>query len=540
MAANNGQEKDQPEILVVDDTPASLQLLTGILTGHGYRVRPAADGSLALQTTAARRPDLILLDVKMPDINGYEVCRRLKADEKSCKIPVIFISALGETVEKVEGFKAGGVDYITKPFEPEEVLARVGTHLRLQELTEGLEQKVLEQTDELTAANQQLRMEVAERKQAEEKIKEYSGNLESIVEQRTRELNQALYDTETARDKIDAILKSIADGLIVTDIYNRVILMNPAAEDQLGIRFTEVINRSIDFAIQDETLRDRINTTLNKKETGYEFDFQLPGAGPKNPRIMRARTSEIADKTGKQTGIVTIIHDVTHEREVERMKNEFLSTAAHELRTPITSIQGFSELLLNRKNLQEKEQEEFISYINKQSLNLAAIVNDLLDISRLESGRSFLLNKEKCILGDAFKSLIQYVQGMSSKHTLEVNLPEKPLELLVDKEKMEQVLKNLLSNAVKYSPDGGTICLSVKKMQSTIEISIADQGIGMTPEQVEKIFEKFYRVDVSDSAVEGTGLGMTIVKYIVEAHDGKVRVESRPGKGTTVRFLIPI
>jgi signal transduction histidine kinase len=222
------------------------------------------------------------------------------------------------------------------------------------------------------------------------------------------------------------------------------------------------------------------------------------------------------------------------------MKTEFISIAAHELRTPLTSIHGFSELLLTRKDLKEEEKEECLSYINKQSVNLAFILNDLLDISRLESGRSFLLNKEKCVVGDVFKRLIPYVQGISSKHKLKVVLPGEPLELLVDKEKMEQVLKNLLSNAVKYSQKGGTVCLSAKKRRSAIEISVADQGIGMTPEQVEKIFEKFYRADASDSAIEGTGLGTTIVKNIVEAHGGKVWVESELGKGTTVKFTIPI
>jgi signal transduction histidine kinase len=350
--------------------------------------------------------------------------------------------------------------------------------------------------------------------------------------------------------------------------------MNRAVEGMLNVRFSEVFNRPIDFAIQDETLRKRVYTTLNKKKTGDEFDFGLPGKDAKYHRIMRARTSVIEDRIGKQTGIVTIIHDVTHEREVDRMKTEFISIAAHELRTPLTSIQGFSELLLTRKDLKEEEKEECLSYINKQSVNLASILNDLLDISRLESGRSFLLNKEKCVVGDVFKRLITYVKGMSSKHKLKVVLPGEPLELFVDKEKMEQVLKNLLSNAVKYSQKGGTVCLSAKRIsdfgfriselkkdegriethddkpladdsaihtpQSAIEISVADQGIGMTPEQVEKIFEKFYRADVSDSAIEGTGLGTTIVKNIVEAHGGKVWVESELGKGTTVKFTIPI
>ncbi len=382
--------------------------------------------------------------------------------------------------------------------------------------------------------------DILERKLAEQKIQEYSQNMERMVEERTKELNRALYDMEESRDRIDAILKSVADGLIVTDIYNKIILMNRAAEDLLNVRFSEVIDRSIDFAIQDKTLRDKIKNTLEKKKTDYQFDFELPGEDIKHPLIMRAGTSGIKDKAGNHTGIITIIHDVTLEREVDRMKTEFLSTAAHELRTPLTSILGFSELLLTRKDLKEEEKEESISYINKESVNLAAIVNDLLDISRLESGLSFLLNKEKYVVGDAIKRLIPYVQGISSKHKLKVVLPEEPVELLVDKEKMEQVLKNLLNNAVKYSPDGGTICLSAKMRRSAIEISVADQGIGMTAEQVQKIFDKFYRVDASDSAIEGTGLGMTIVKYIVEAHGGKVWVESELGKGTTVKYTIPI
>ena len=134
-------EPDRQEILIVEDTPTSLQFLTRVLTGQGYRVRPATDGPLALQSVAAKLPDLILLDVRMPDMDGYEVCRRLKSDERCRKVPVIFISALNDLSEKVEGFRAGGVDYITKPFEAEEVLARVRIHLSLKELTENLEQK---------------------------------------------------------------------------------------------------------------------------------------------------------------------------------------------------------------------------------------------------------------------------------------------------------------------------------------------------------------------------------------------------------------
>jgi len=378
-----------------------------------------------------------------------------------------------------------------------------------------------------------------------------------------KHLQESLVDTELARDRIDGILKSVADGLIVTDVYNRVILMNRAAEDLLGVHFSEVIDQPIDFAIDDPILRDKVKETLNKKTTGYLFDFELPSDNPKHPRIMRARTSVIHDREGKDSGIVTIIHDVTHEREVDRIKTEFISTAAHELRTPLTSIQGFSEILLMRENLKPEEREKFLTYINKQSVGLAAIINDLLDISRIESGRGFALNKVPCNAGDAIKEILPYFQEQYENHQFEVALPEKPVQLHVDKEKMGQVLKNLLSNAVKYSPEGGLIRVVGKvvdfgignldfgseetqqsamrdpKSKMGFRISVQDQGMGMTPDQVDKVFDKFYRVDASNTAIEGTGLGMTVVQHIVEAHGGKVWVESELGKGTTVTFTIP-
>jgi DNA-binding response OmpR family regulator len=166
----NRANHQKQDILVVDDNPASLQFLMDILNNAGYHVRLASNGSIALRSVVYKPPDLILLDVKMPDMDGYEVCRRLKLNEKNRNIPVIFISGLSETTQKVQGFNAGGVDYIAKPFESEEIVARVNIHLRLRELTERLEQKVEERTKDLTEANELLQKEISVRKEAERNL----------------------------------------------------------------------------------------------------------------------------------------------------------------------------------------------------------------------------------------------------------------------------------------------------------------------------------------------------------------------------------
>ena len=192
------QNTDQYEILIVDDAQDSLEILRHILKEHGYRVRPAINGRHALKSVAARLPDLILLDVNMPEMDGYEVCRRLKSKEHSRNVPVIFISAYSDTTKKIEGFKAGGVDYIAKPFEREEVLARVESHLRFHRLAEYREQEVHQRTEELTLANQQLRQQIAECRRVEDKL-----SWEIEVNQAEAELSRNLLSPASINDISD-------------------------------------------------------------------------------------------------------------------------------------------------------------------------------------------------------------------------------------------------------------------------------------------------------------------------------------------------
>lgn len=370
-------------------------------------------------------------------------------------------------------------------------------------------------------------------------IHNYRETLEKEVHERTQELNAALKDAENTRDHIDGILKSMADGLIVTDLNNEVTNLNPAAEELLSIKYQDVIHRPFDFVpMETSAVQSNDQATMPAAENEFDFAVKLPYQSV--PVILRARTSIIRDKEGNITSKITNFHDVSRDREVARMKNEFLSTAAHELRSPLTSIQGFSEILLLKKDLSAEQRKRFLNHINNQASKLSAIISDLLDISRIESGTSFTLNKNLHKFADILDEVILPYRVQSKKHKFKMDISDGYRELLIDSEKIGQVLKNLVSNSVKYSPGGGIITLSTKMKKDQFIFSIKDEGLGMTSDELSRIFEKFYRADASSTAIEGTGLGMNISKYLVEAHGGTINVESEYGAGTTVTFCLPI
>ncbi|MFQ5442981.1 MAG: ATP-binding protein, partial [Nitrospinales bacterium] len=221
---------------------------------------------------------------------------------------------------------------------------------------------------------------------------------------------------------------------------------------------------------------------------------------------------------------------------VDRMKTEFLSTAAHELRTPMTTIKGYSELMMKRE-LPKVKADRFISLINKESVHLTHIVNDLLDVARIESGDGFVVSMERGDISLVVKEEINLFRESYPNHRFDLTVSGQPMNISFDEGKIRQVIKNLLSNAAKYSPQGGTVLTRLEYSSEGVSCSFLDEGMGMNAEQVKRIFERFYRVDES-GAIKGTGLGMAIVKHIIEAHRGKIWVESAIGKGTIIHFNI--
>jgi PAS domain S-box-containing protein len=358
------------------------------------------------------------------------------------------------------------------------------------------------------------------------------------------DLKRALTEAEDARDKIDSIISSVSGGLIVADPEEKVILVNEAVEGLLGIPASEALGKPMSEIFRDRFFQERFRELTVMRLSGFQADLELPVDEFEVPRILRTRASVMQNKHGRFTGTVTILYDVTRERKLDRLKSEFISTAAHELHTPLAVLMGYSELLLHPEEFGEfspEMQREFVGEIYEKCEALASLVDDLLDISRIESGREIPL----MILPPDFRKTVEKVVNRFRmnyrSHSFRLKLHSGgPKEFLLDEKKMIQVLENLLSNAVKYSPQGGPVLIEGKVDGNSYRISVTDRGIGMTGEQLEKVFEKFYRADSSNTAVRGLGLGMSIAKNIVEAHGGQIWAESRPQEGTRVFFTLPL
>jgi len=238
---------------------------------------------------------------------------------------------------------------------------------------------------------------------------------------------------------------------------------------------------------------------------------------------------------------LVMLNDMSREREIDRMKSEFIAIAAHELNTPLTTITGFTEVLLDGKDFDWEQRKEYLSIIYEKSAVLNRLIDDLLNIGRVESGRGIHLEVEDCNLRKLISASVHSYHKEFPARQITLESPESwPHTIKVDAGKIGQVMENLLSNAVKYSPENSAVHVVAEVLDHEIKISVRDQGIGMSKEQISRIFERFYRVDLSDTAVAGMGLGMAIVKNIIEAHEGLIWVESIPGEGTTVSFTLPL
>ncbi len=352
-------------------------------------------------------------------------------------------------------------------------------------------------------------------------------------------LLESLKETQEANAKIHGILRSAADSLLVTDASDNIVLMNERAEQLFGFCLTHFGGK---LATRTFPCREFVDLLCGPPQSGSDVlirDLVIKGVDGEEG-IYQARVAVVRGPGGDYRGRIALLHDVTRDRELDRMKSDFVSTAAHELRTPLSTILGYTDLMLTQGEQSREHFTEYLTLIQDKAENLAQIVGDLLDISRIEAGDGLQLSFEPCDLEKVCRNVVEEISIDIKTHQFALDFPDKPILIEADRYALVQILENVLGNAVKYSPGGGEVQLAARVEGNLCRLSISDTGLGMQAGHLERVFEKFYRIDTTNTAISGTGLGLTIVKHLVEAHRGSIYLESQPGQGTTVKIELPM
>lgn len=349
------------------------------------------------------------------------------------------------------------------------------------------------------------------------------------------QLKHSYAKTEEETRKLNSVLENMSDGVIATDETGAVTLMNEAA----GILLSVSPEESYGEQIMDVLKLDEKVTDLSELQDSGSIILDF--SDENETYLIRANFSTVTDDDDQITGFITVISDVTEQEKLEQERREFVSNVSHELRTPLTTIKSYNEALLDGEWKNEEIAPKFLTVTHNETDRMIRMVNDLLQLSKMDN-REHQLQRERTDFIGLFHHVIDRFEMNSPEHIEFIReLPNEKLFVWVDKDKLIQVTDNIISNAIKYSPEGGKITCKVVKQRYQLLVSITDEGMGIAYDKLEKIFERFYRVDKARTRkLGGTGLGLAITKEIVEAHHGKIWAKSKEGKGTTVLFTLPL
>jgi len=342
-----------------------------------------------------------------------------------------------------------------------------------------------------------------------------------------------IYDRES---KLNAVLTSMNDSVLALNVNQRVILANRAVGELLRVNEASLIGRHVGEIIKSEDFSEIIQETITYMKS-IDGEIQL---SPGSSRIIAVRCSPLQDEDGDIMGVVVVLRDITKLRRLENMRKEFVANVSHELRTPLTSIKGFVETILDGNTNDPQLVERFLTIVNGETDRMISLINDLLDLSRIESGKQFI-NLEAVNIREVFDSTILALQSKTLEKNITVDNEIEDLQVIGDIKLLQQVTTNLVDNAIKYNQEGGRVWLTSKVMDDEVEITVCDTGMGIAENHLDRIFERFYRVDRGRSRqMGGTGLGLSIVKHIIEKHQGRIYAESKVGEGTQIKFTLKL
>jgi len=472
---SNPTKTHQGNILVVDDTPDNLHLLSGILSRKGYQVRPVPNGKLALSAAQRIPPDLVLLDIMMPDMDGYEVCQRLKADEVTKDIPVIFISAINDVMDKVKAFAVGGVDFITKPFQLEEVLARIETHLKICSLQNSLQ----ERNEDLATAIQELQTTQEHLIQSEK-----MAALGQLIAGIAHEINTPLGIIGSSIDNIANFWEENLENL--PQFFQKT-----SSESQ--VYFLKLVYRS-------SLVQQNIFTSKEKRKFKHHLVSYL---------------------TAKEVANAEDIADTLVDMEIYDDVEQFL---------PLFQLPDW-EIVLNTA-YQFTSVKKSISLIQRATAKSGKVVFALKSYAHFDSKQE----KVEANLHSGIETVLTLYQNQLKQGIEVVRKYGDLSQFLCYPDELNQVWTNLVHNALQAMNYKGTLTIQTLYRDESLLIKFIDNGKGIPPEIVPKIFQPFF---TTKAAGEGSGLGLDIVRKIIDKHQGSINVESVPGE-TVFTISLPI
>jgi two-component system phosphate regulon sensor histidine kinase PhoR len=485
-------------VLVVDDEQDIRDASERILTRTGFKVMKATRGDEALDVLDKERIDIVLLDLKMPGMDGLEVLKRIRMLSKTIQVVVITGYATVETA--IEAMKQGAYDFIPKPFEPDQL--RIVVNRAWEKINFIQEAKRLEQ-----------------------------------------ERNRTLSDLDTEKSRIRTIIESFPSGVVVTDPKGRVMLMNPAFRQLLGLDKNVKTGNRIEDYLPDEDLCQLVLEISQGKHVDYDdipnYEFSLPGE-----KYFMAKGQPVLGEKKECLGAVLNIVDISAMKLLDHLKSEFVAKVSHELRSPLSTIHEQLALVIKDMVGEDFAQDQHIlDRAREKTKGLISLIGDLLDLSRIEEG-IICQEPQSLRLEEILKNIIEFLRTSAQKknQSLTLVLPQDELpELIADPIALESIFGNLVTNAINYTQEGGEIIVTVDMAGINVRVKVKDNGFGIADKYLNKIFDRFYRVkDDKTRYITGTGLGLPIVKGLLDSMGGFIDVESEPGKGSVFTVLLPV
>jgi two-component system phosphate regulon sensor histidine kinase PhoR len=486
--SDGGDREDfkRPTVLIVDDEDRIRGVCSKLLSNEGYDVAQAVNGEAGMAMIAQRHFDIILLDLMMPGISGLEALGQIRALHPDTV--VIVITGYATLDHAVDAMKKGAFDFLPKPFLP-----------------------------------QDLRLVVA-------KAMDHIRKLEDIANEKSR---------------MRTMINHLAGGVMTTDTRKQVALANYAFINLIDYRGPGPVGEPVEKLVSDDKILAMIDQALDMASDQFAevtAEVSVP-RGQGEERILGVRCVPFRDRLGRNLGTITVLHDITAVKKMDQMKSDFVSMVSHEIRGPLNSVLMQQKVILDglAGDITEK-QREILTRASEKITALVDLSSELLDLAKMESGL-ISMEKEQLQLSPLLtdQTAFHTPKAQAKNIALELlPLPDLPA-VLANRMNMEEVLTNLICNAISYTPQNGRISVSAHSDGSYVCVRVADTGLGIAPEEMGRIFTRFYRVKNEKTRyIIGTGLGLPIVKSILEAHHGRIEVQSEEGKGSTFSVYIPI